>query len=154
MAETDRTSGFYPMASLIKLKYMKNINIKHKSQSSQFLHQQSGHNSNITEIAIPVPNRQLFISSEWREPVLKKRIPIINPSTEEIIGDIPAATEKMWSLRWKQNKGRDWAFTSGAFRAKYLRAIAAKITERKSELAKLEALDCGKPLDEAAWDIA
>jgi len=28
-----------------------------------------------------------------------------------------------------------------------------QITERKSELAKLEALDCGKPLDEAAWDI-
>lgn len=28
-----------------------------------------------------------------------------------------------------------------------------QITERKSELAKLETLDCGKPLDEAAWDI-
>ncbi|KAF3328232.1 betaine aldehyde dehydrogenase 1 [Carex littledalei] len=27
------------------------------------------------------------------------------------------------------------------------------ITERKSELAKLEALDSGKPLDEAAWDM-
>ncbi|KAK1296086.1 hypothetical protein QJS10_CPB15g01786 [Acorus calamus] len=28
-----------------------------------------------------------------------------------------------------------------------------QIVERKSELAKLEALDCGKPLDEAAWDM-
>ncbi|KAL6013648.1 hypothetical protein ACLOJK_004146 [Asimina triloba] len=27
------------------------------------------------------------------------------------------------------------------------------ITERKSDLAKLEAIDCGKPLDEAAWDM-
>lgn len=25
--------------------------------------------------------------------------------------------------------------------------------ERKPELAKLEALDCGKPYDEAAWDM-
>ncbi|KAE8813256.1 betaine aldehyde dehydrogenase [Hordeum vulgare] len=27
------------------------------------------------------------------------------------------------------------------------------IIERKSDLARLEALDCGKPLDEAAWDM-
>ena len=25
--------------------------------------------------------------------------------------------------------------------------------EKKDELARLEAIDCGKPLDEAAWDI-
>ncbi|KAL9275695.1 Betaine aldehyde dehydrogenase, chloroplastic-like protein, partial [Drosera capensis] len=43
--------------------------------------------------------------------------------------------------------------SSGAYRAKFLRAIAAKITERKDILAKFEALDCGKPLEEAAWDI-
>ncbi|KAJ9140371.1 hypothetical protein P3X46_031027 [Hevea brasiliensis] len=111
-------------------------------------------------MVILVPNRQLFFGGEWREPVLKKRIPIINPSTEEIIGDIPAATAEDVELAveaarkaFTRNKGRDWAFTSGAYRAKYLRAIAAKITERKSELAKLEALDCGKPLDEAAWDM-
>lgn len=28
-----------------------------------------------------------------------------------------------------------------------------QITERKTELAKLECLDSGKPLEEAAWDI-
>lgn len=28
-----------------------------------------------------------------------------------------------------------------------------QVTERKSEFAKLESMDCGKPLDEAAWDI-
>ena len=37
-------------------------------------------------MAIPIPTRQLFIDGEWREPVLKKRIPIINPATEQIIG--------------------------------------------------------------------
>ncbi|KAF8399345.1 hypothetical protein HHK36_015210 [Tetracentron sinense] len=111
-------------------------------------------------MAIPIPSRQLFIDGEWREPVKKKRIPIINPSTENIIGDIPAATAEDVELAvdaarkaLSRNKGKDWASASGAFRAKYLRAIAAKVAERKSELAKLEAVDCGKPLDEAAWDI-
>lgn len=34
----------------------------------------------------------------------------------------------------------------------YLSACV-QVTERKSKFAKLEATDCGKPLDEAAWDI-
>jgi hypothetical protein len=31
--------------------------------------------------------------------------------------------------------------------------VSMQVTEKKSKLAKLEAIDCGKPLDEAAWDI-
>lgn len=111
-------------------------------------------------MAIPIPSRQLFIDGEWREPVLKKRIPIVNPATEQIIGDIPAATAEDVELAvdaarqaLSRNKGNDWSSASGAFRAKYLRAIAAKITERKAELTKLETIDCGKPLEEAVWDI-
>ncbi|KAJ0983844.1 hypothetical protein J5N97_002200 [Dioscorea zingiberensis] len=111
-------------------------------------------------MSISVPCRQLFIDGEWRQPVQGKRIPIINPATEATIGDIPAATAEDVELAvdaarkaLAKNRGRDWARASGAHRAKYLRAIAAKITERKSELAKLEAIDCGKPLDEAAWDM-
>lgn len=111
-------------------------------------------------MAIPIPCRQLFIDGEWREPVRKNRLPIINPATEEIVGDIPAATAEDVDIAVEaarralaRNKGKDWSTASGAHRAKYLRAIAAKVTERKSELAKLEAIDCGKPLEEAAWDI-
>ncbi|XP_026378038.1 betaine aldehyde dehydrogenase 2, mitochondrial-like [Papaver somniferum] len=52
-----------------------------------------------------------------------------------------------------RNKRKDWPKATGAFRAKCLRAIAAKVLERKSELARLEALYYGKPLDEAAWDM-
>ncbi|KAI5562550.1 hypothetical protein BDE02_15G060500 [Populus trichocarpa] len=111
-------------------------------------------------MAIHLPIRQLFIDGEWREPVLKKRIPVINPATEQIVGDIPAATAEDVEIAveaarkaFSRNKGQDWSSTSGAYRAKYLRAIAAKITEKKSELGKLEVIDCGKPLDEALWDM-
>ncbi|GJN03539.1 hypothetical protein PR202_ga20994 [Eleusine coracana subsp. coracana] len=110
--------------------------------------------------AAAVPQRQLFIDGEWRAPALGRRIPVVNPSTEGHIGEIPAGTAedidaavKAARAALKRNRGRDWARASGAVRAKYLRAIAAKITERKPELAKLEALDCGKPYDEATWDM-
>ncbi|KAL9326474.1 hypothetical protein ACSQ67_007119 [Phaseolus vulgaris] len=111
-------------------------------------------------MSISIPNRQLFIDGDWKAPALSRRIPIINPSTQQIIGEIPAATKEDVDLAvaaakaaLSRNKGADWASASGAVRARYLRAIAAKVTEKKPELAKLEAIDCGKPLDEAAWDI-
>nr|GEZ84770.1 betaine aldehyde dehydrogenase [Tanacetum cinerariifolium] len=107
-----------------------------------------------------IPSRQLFIDGEWREPIKRNRIPVINPSTEQIVGDIPAATSedvdvavKAACKALKCNGGKDWASATGAHRAKYLRAIAAKITEKKELFSKLEAIDSGKPYDEAAWDI-
>ncbi|XP_030954070.1 betaine aldehyde dehydrogenase 1, chloroplastic-like [Quercus lobata] len=111
-------------------------------------------------MAIQIPSRQLFIDGEWRETVLKKRIPIINPATEEIVGDIPAATAEDVEIAvdaarraFSRNGGKDWASTSGAFRAKFLRAIASTVLERKSELALLELVDTGKPLVETASDM-
>ncbi|XP_022852546.1 betaine aldehyde dehydrogenase, chloroplastic-like [Olea europaea var. sylvestris] len=111
-------------------------------------------------MATSIPNRLLFIDGKWTEPIRKNRIPIVNPVTEEIIGHIPAATAEDVDIAVEaaqtalsRNGGKDWASATGAHRANYLRAIAAKITERKSELAKLEAIDSGKPLEEAAWDI-
>ncbi|TKY73458.1 Betaine aldehyde dehydrogenase 1 [Spatholobus suberectus] len=111
-------------------------------------------------MVIPVPTRQLFIDGEWRVPVLNNRIPIIKPATEGVIGHIPAATKEDVDLAvdaakraLSLNKGRDWSSASGSVRARYLRAIASKITEKKDELGKLEAIDCGKPLDEALADL-
>ncbi|CAN4088232.1 unnamed protein product [Withania somnifera] len=111
-------------------------------------------------MAIPnirIPGRQLFIDGEWREPINKNRLPIINPATEQIIGDIPAATAEDVDIAVKAARralGRDdWGSTTGAQRAKYLRAIAAKVLEKRPELATLETIDNGKPWFEAASDI-
>jgi betaine-aldehyde dehydrogenase len=107
-----------------------------------------------------VPKRGLFIDGQWVEPIKGKRIPIINPTTEEPVGDIPAATSedvdaavKAAKEAFYRNKGRDWAKATGKHRATFLRAIAKRVAERKSDLAKLESIDCGKPIDEAEWDM-
>ncbi|KAJ8563232.1 hypothetical protein K7X08_031684 [Anisodus acutangulus] len=87
----------------------------------------------------------------------ENRIPIINPATEEIIGDIPAATSEDVDIAVEAARRAlardDWGSTTGAQRVKYLRSIAAKILERKSELATLESLDSGKTLFESAADM-
>ena len=33
-----------------------------------------------------IPRRGLFIGGRWREPTLGRRIPVINPATEDTIG--------------------------------------------------------------------
>ncbi|CAN0903446.1 Aminoaldehyde dehydrogenase 1, peroxisomal [Linum grandiflorum] len=80
-------------------------------------------------VGIPIPTRLLFIDGEWRQPVLNKRIPVINPSTKEIIGDIQAATVEDVEI------------------------AVEPITEKKPLLAKLELIDSGKTYEEAAVDM-
>nr|CAB3487304.1 unnamed protein product [Digitaria exilis] len=107
-----------------------------------------------------IPRRGLFIGGGWREPSLGRRLPVINPATEATIGDIPAATAEDVEIAvaaareaFSRDGGRHWSRAPGAVRAKFLRAIAAKIKDRQSDLALLEALDSGKPLDEANGDM-
>ncbi|KAJ7532867.1 hypothetical protein O6H91_10G004100 [Diphasiastrum complanatum] len=109
---------------------------------------------------IVVPQRQLFIDGNWRPPRKGAHIPVINPATEQIIGEIPGATSedvndavKAAKKAFLHNKGQHWSRATGEARGKYLRAIADKVTERKLWLAELETLDCGKPIDEAVWDM-
>ncbi|KAE8819568.1 UDP-glucuronic acid decarboxylase 2 [Hordeum vulgare] len=78
--------------------------------------------------------RQLFIDGEWRALALGRRLPVINPTTEVSIGEIPTATSEdvdaaMAAARaaLKRNHGHDWSRAPGAVRAKYLRAIAANV---------------------------
>ncbi|EFJ08052.1 hypothetical protein SELMODRAFT_272160 [Selaginella moellendorffii] len=111
-------------------------------------------------MAPAIPSRLLYIGGQWRAPDLGGQIAVINPATEDTIGYIPAATAADVDLAVKaareaftKDNGKYWARTTGKYRAKFLRAIAAEVTARKSELAELEAMDCGKPLDEAAWDM-
>lgn len=60
--------------------------------------------------------------------------PSLRAQNAASVGDILAATAEDVELAvaaartaLKKNKGRDWASASGAHRAKYLRAIAAKV---------------------------
>src|SRR5690606_37078294 len=49
---------------------------------------------------------------------------------------------------------RSWRQTTGAERAKYLRAMAQEITRRSEELVALSSRNNGKPLEEARIDIS
>ena len=100
---------------------------------------------------------KLFIDGKWVEPAKGGTLDVIDPATEEVFHKIAAATADDVDLAVKAARRAfdegPWPRMSGAERARYLRAIADKVIEKKDYLARLEVRDNGKPLPEAAWDM-
>jgi len=99
---------------------------------------------------------RLYIAGRWTSPARGGRLAVENPATGEAIGEAPAASAAdvdaaVAAARAAFDAG--WGESTGAWRAPYLRAIAAAITARREALARLEVLDNGKPLPEALWDV-
>ncbi|MGN6667609.1 MAG: aldehyde dehydrogenase family protein [Trinickia sp.] len=100
---------------------------------------------------------QLFIDGRWVAPVNGGTFETIDPSTEQIIARVAAATAEDVDLAVKAaRKAFDegpWPRMSGAERAVALRRIGKGIRDRLQALAELEVRDNGKPLPEALWDV-
>jgi betaine-aldehyde dehydrogenase len=100
----------------------------------------------------------MFINGEWTEGSSGKRIPVYDPSTEEVIAEIPDASEAdvnaaVAAARHAFDEG-GWPQTTAQDRGRILFRIAAKLREQTPLLAEMESRNCGKPIVEAEYDIA
>src|ERR1700742_2995135 len=100
----------------------------------------------------------MFINGEWTEGTSGKRIPVYDPSTEEVIAEIPDASEAdvnaaVAAARHAFDEG-GWPQTTAQDRGRILFRIAAKLREQAPLLAEMESRNCGKPIVEAEYDIA
>ena len=96
---------------------------------------------------------QLLINNEWVESISGKRFETINPATEEVICDIAEAdaldVDRAVEAARRAFTTGDWVQMSAARRGELLYKLADLIEQNKEELARLEALDNGKPLNES-----
>lgn len=78
-----------------------------------------------------VPQRQLFINGSWVAPVKGGYLDVISPATEKAIGRIPNATPEDVTLAvdaaCAAAKRGVWTKTTGTHRARFMKAIAAKV---------------------------
>lgn len=96
-----------------------------------------------------IPDGKLFIAGQWRSAEAGATAPIINPSTEEVIGslaigsatDVDAAVQ---AAREQFDNG-EWSRLSGADRGKLLWRLADLVEANRENLAFLEAIDIGRP---------
>ena len=106
----------------------------------------------ITKKDVKIKPGKLFINGRWVDSVSGKTFDTLNPATEDVItsvaeGDsadidlaVSAAREAFENGPWKKTDARD--------RGRILLKIADLIEKNKDELALLDTLDNGKPINE------
>src|SRR6202142_1041642 len=97
-------------------------------------------------------NGELCAAASW------KYFPVIDPSTEEIIAEVPEAGEvdvnrAVAAARAAFDSGA-WPQTTAQERGRILFRLAERIRKEATSLAELEARNSGKPIVEAEYDIA
>ncbi len=96
-----------------------------------------------------------FIGGEWVTPEDGKTLPIENPSTGQIIGELArgraADIDAAVAAARHALKG-EWGRKTAVERGRILTRIGQLVLDHIDLLAKLEAADVGKPLSQARID--
>jgi aldehyde dehydrogenase (NAD+) len=91
---------------------------------------------------------KIFIGGEWAEPEAAETLEVINSTSEEAMGTIPAcsAADADRAVIAARDAFESWSQTSREERAGYLSAIAAGLGERMDEIAATISQELGMPL--------
>ncbi|MEU6372800.1 NAD-dependent succinate-semialdehyde dehydrogenase [Streptomyces sp. NPDC046909] len=100
------------------------------------------------------PAVRMYIAGEWCHGGTGKTAPIVNPATEELIGDVPLATttDLDRALTAAEEGFRVWRATPIARRTAILHTAADLIAERAPEIGRVMTLEQGKPLAESTGE--
>jgi acyl-CoA reductase-like NAD-dependent aldehyde dehydrogenase len=91
---------------------------------------------------------KLYIGGEWTPPSGKGSFDVINASTEEVMGKIPAgdANDVARAVKAARAAFDGWSRTPVAERVEYLQKIQAALAARTTEIAETVAGEVGMPL--------
>jgi betaine-aldehyde dehydrogenase len=100
---------------------------------------------------------RMYINGEWVESRSGKYFPVYDPSTEEVIAEVPAADKKdvnraVAAARAAFDSG-PWPQTTAQERGRTLFRLAERVRRESPALAEIEARNSGKPIVEAEFDI-
>src|SRR5688572_9125416 len=100
------------------------------------------------QVPVAASRRQaIFVDGAWRERPAADRLPVVDPTTEDVIGQIVQATrDDVATAAAAAHRTRDdWRGAGFARRAGYLRAIADGLHRRRDELVDLIISEVGTP---------
>ncbi|HMO45081.1 MAG TPA: aldehyde dehydrogenase family protein [Rubrivivax sp.] len=104
---------------------------------------------------IPFDSRGVFVGGVWRRCANGETLPVFDPSDGTLLvqiargsaADIDAAVQAAQAAL-----AGDWGRASATERGRVLQRMSARVLEQADELARLEALDVGKPLRQGRAD--
>src|SRR3977135_4496915 len=100
---------------------------------------------------------QMFINGEWVASKSAKTFPVYDPSTEEVIAQVPDASaddvNRAVDAANAAFEEGPWAGTTAQARGTVLFRLADKVRQNLAALAELECRNTGKPIVEAEYDM-
>jgi len=100
----------------------------------------------------------MYIDGRFVESTGNQWFPVYDPSTEEIIGEVPEGNPADVDLAAKAARAAfetgPWPQTTAQDRGRLLFKLADRIRQLAPQLAELESRNCGKPIVEAEYDVA
>src|SRR6202166_2241248 len=108
-------------------------------------------------VTTEVKTYQMYINGEWTASKSTKTFPVYDPSTEEVIAQVPDAGAEDVNRAVAAAKAAfeegPWSSTTAQERGRVLFRLAEKIRANQPALAELECRNTGKPIVEAECDI-
>ena len=97
------------------------------------------------------PNTSLYINGKWRPAESGETLDVINPATEEVIGNVARAgkADLDEALEAADKAFTKWKTTSAFERYNILRRAAELLRQRADIIAEIMTIEQGKPLAEA-----
>ncbi len=91
---------------------------------------------------------KFFINGQWANPSSKETIDVHNAGTGEVMGKVPAGTEKDIEAAVAAARAalESWSATPPAKRAEYLQKISDGLKARAAELGSTIAQEVGMPI--------
>ncbi|MBL3521646.1 NAD-dependent succinate-semialdehyde dehydrogenase [Serratia plymuthica] len=101
------------------------------------------------------PDTQLYIDGQWRSAIAGNTMPVTNPATDEVIGNVAHATQADLDLALAATElgFKLWRDTSAYQRAILMRKAAALLRERAESIAAIMTQEQGKPVAQAKVEI-
>jgi acyl-CoA reductase-like NAD-dependent aldehyde dehydrogenase len=102
-----------------------------------------------THDAPPIHRDRLYVGGEWVEPHGSGSFEVIDATTEEVMGSVPAgdAEDLDRAVAAARAAFDEWSQRSPYERAEVCQAISAKLAERSEEIAALIAREVGMPIE-------
>jgi 1-pyrroline dehydrogenase len=100
-------------------------------------------------VAIAITQTKNFVGGEWVDAAEGGTMEVLNPATAEVIAEVPSGTLEDVDRAVQAAKAAlpEWLETTPGERAELLLRLASAIEEHAEDLAQLETLNTGKPIE-------
>jgi betaine-aldehyde dehydrogenase len=101
---------------------------------------------------------QMYVNGEWVASNSGRTFPVYDPSTEEVIAEVPESNamdvDRAVAAAKDAFENGPWASSTAQERGRVLFKLADAVRQNTAALAELEARNSGKPIVEAEYDMA